>query len=328
MTKSLILFLIIGIILVILGFFLSPFSSVIGVITWILGLIYSEYEKRTQKKRDVTILRGQERIIQMQEKTLHMISEEFTSRRILDRIRRSLKGEISTEELIKRFDRPLNALLIYKWGEPYGKKLIRNRLAELGFKDIASGIKILPPSRMPKPPLRNSKDMEKWLKQNVLDLLPKDHKYSIVFAQLVDLRKLYATKYAPKEWADRFRGYTLFDKLSWEELFPIEYIRKIISRKTRVSVEELIVKHFPFSFLISRFLNDKDLDRILNQRKRVIQDLKNTFQIENLTLLSFAEMDEKKLSSILASLRVRNSNQIAVDMVNEARYWKRFLEKL
>ena len=170
--------------------------------------------------------------------------------------------------------------------------------------------------------------MEKWLKQNVLDLLPKDHKYSIVFAQLVDLRKLYATKYAPKEWADRFRGYTLFDKLSWEELFPIEYIRKIISRKTRVSVEELIVKHFPFSFLISRFLNDKDLDRILNQRKRVIQDLKNTFQIENLTLLSFAEMDEKKLSSILASLRVRNSNQIAVDMVNEARYWKRFLEKL
>jgi len=325
----------VGFILIILGFFLGPLSSLSGVILWALGLIYSEYEKRKQEKRDMTLLSGQKRLIQMQEETrekvdkvAHMVSEEFTSRRILERIRRSLKGEISTEELIERFDRPLSALLIYKWGEPSGKKLIRDRLAELGFKDIASGIKILPPSRMPEPPLKNRKDVENWLKQNVLNLLPEDHKYSIVFAQLVDLRKLYATKYAPKEWAYRFRGYTIFDKLSWEELFPIKYIRKIISRKTRVSIEELIVKYFPFSFLISRFLNDKDLDRILSQRKRIIQDLKNVFQIENLTLMSFAEMDAKNLSGVLASLKIRNSHQIATDMINEAKYWKSFLEKI
>lgn len=332
----------IGLIFIGLGLILGWVSSLIGIVLWILGLTYSEYGKRRQEKRDITLLKGQEKIISVQEETKEEIKgakqevkevkgiliKEFTSRKILNRLRRSLKGVLSTEELIKEFDNPLNALIIYKWGEPPKQKLIRDRLAQLGFKDIGAGLKILPPSHMPYPPLKSGKDLENWMKRNVLNSLPKDHKYTIVLSQIVDLRKAYTTKYAPKEWFKRFRGYTLFDKLSWDELFPIEFIRKALKKKTHVSVEELVVEHFPFSFLISRFLSDKDLDRVLVQRHKIIQELKKAFNLEDITLTSFANMNVERLHLILTKFKIMNGKQIAQGMIEEAKIWKTFLEKI
>lgn len=334
MKKISICLMVIGSIIFIVGLFLWPISSVIGIALWILGIIYSEHGKRKQEKRDLVLLGGHEKIIKLQKKTKNEVKEikdaldnEFTSKRILERVRRSLKGVLSTEELLKEFDNPLNAVLIYKWGEPE-QKLIRDGLAKLGFKDIASGIKILPPSRMPDPPLKNRRDIEKWLRQNLLDHLPTSHKYTIVFAQLIDLRKVYTTKYAPQMWADRFRGFTLLDKLSWEELFPIRIIRKLVTEKTHVSYEKLIVEHFPFSFLISRFLSDNDLDRVLPQRKEIVQELKRAFNLKSVTLIDFAEMNAEELSRIIATMKISNSKQVAKGMINEARIWKSFLESL
>lgn len=338
----LILLFVVGLIFIGLSLILGWVSSLISVILWIFGLFYSFYGKRRQEKRDITLLKGQEKIINIQKETREDVKEtkqavkkvediltkEFTSQEILNRIKRSLKGILSTEELIKEFDNPLNALIIYKWGEPSGRKLIRDRLAQLGFKDIGAGLKILPPSRMPYPPLKNGKDLENWINRNVLDSLPEDHKYTIVLSQIVDLRKTYATKYAPKEWFKRFRGYTLFDKLSWDELFSINFIRKVLKKKTRVSVEELVVKHFPFSFLVSKYLNDKDLDRVLVQRHKIIQELKKAFALENITLMSFANMDVERLRSILTKFRITNGKRIAESMIEEAKIWKRFLERL
>jgi hypothetical protein len=311
-----------------------PFSTAISTALWVLGLIYSEYGKRKQEKRDLVLLGGQKRIIKHQKETKKEVKEikdvldkEFTSKRILERVRRSLKGVLSTEELVEEFDSPLNAVLIYKWGEPE-QKLIRDGLAKLGFKDIASGIKILPPSRMPDPPLKNRRDIEKWLRQNLLDHLPRSHKYAIVFAQLIDLRKVYTTKYAPQDWADRFRGYTILDKLSWEELFPMKILRKLVTKKTHVSFEELILEYFPFSFLISRFLSDKDLDRVLPQRETIIQEIRRVFNLDSVTLMDFADMNEEELSQVIAKLKISNSKQIARGMVNEARVWKSFLKRI
>lgn len=342
-SKKILIFLIAtGLILIVLGLILGWVSSLIGIVLWILGLIYSEHGKRKQEKRDITLLSGQEKIITAQEETREEVKDtkqevkevksilikEFTSRKILNRIRRSLKGVLSTEELVKEFDNPLNALIIYKWGEPPGRKLIRDRLAQLGFKDIGAGLKILPPSRMPYPPLKDGKDVENWMKRNVLNSLPKDHKYTVVLSQIVDLRKVYATKYAPKEWFDRFRGYTLFDKLSWDELFPIEFIRKVLRKKTHVSVEELVVEHFPFSFLISRFLSDEELDRVLSKRDKIIRDLKKAFNLEKVTLMNFADMDANKLYPILTKFKIMNGKRIAQAMVEEAKIWKTLLERI
>ena len=347
MKKILLLLIIIGAILMAFGPFVGSFLPIIEFLGFVfevlafIGFLYDLSEKRKQEKRDATLLRGQEKIIHIQEETKQEVTEteqgvkeikdklveEFTSRRILRRIRRSLRGVLSTEDLIEEFDSPLNALVIYKWGEPR-QKLIRDRLAELGFKDIGAGLKILPPSRMPHPPLKNRRTIENWLKRSVLNFLPKTHKYSIVFAQIVDLRKVYATKYAPEDWFERFRGYTLLEKLSWEELFPIDFIRKILAKKTNVSVEELVVEHFPFCFLISRFLNDEDFERVLSQRDEVIQDLKKCFNLENVTLIDFADMNVDELSQILTKLKIMNTKQIAKAMVDEAKLWNTFLENL
>lgn len=282
--KLIILLFSVGVSLFVLSIFVGTFSFYLGIVSSVaglLGLIYSISQEKRQEKRDLTLLKGQDKIIEIQNEMSHDIKEvmeiiqsEFNSKRILERIRVSLKGMISTEELVEEFDNPLNALIIYKWGEPPRRKLIRDKLTELGFKDLGAGLKILPPTRMPHPPLKTREDVERWLKENVLNSLPKDYKYSIALAQIVDLRKAYAVKYAPKEWFDRFRGRTIFDILTWEELFPVEFIQKFLRKKTHVSVEELVVKHFPFSFLISRFVKNKNLDRILSQREKVIEELK------------------------------------------------------
>jgi hypothetical protein len=333
-----IIFIIIGAVLFVLGFLLGYYpSSIIGILIDFLGIIafiYDYFNKRNQKQKDMQFLKNQRKMVSLQEKTKQevervesIVLEEFKSHKILERIRSSLSGTVSTEELVNEFDHPLYALMMYKWGEP-DDKLIRNKLFELGFVDISSGIKILPPSRMPYPPLKTKQHVEKWIRQNILDLLPSDYKYSIVFAQLVDLRKTYVEKYAPKEWAQRFRGFTLFDKLTWDELFSPDFLYKSLTKKFHVSIEELIVEYFPFSFLISKYLNEKEKRIILPQTKKINKELEQTFGLSKIKLHDFASMDIVKLTEVLEKIGLSEPKEVAQNIVNEANQWKIFLEKL
>lgn len=340
MKSSLIVIIAIGSAAIVLGLFFTIYSTIIGFALWIIGLIYSEYGKRKQAPRYPDLLEGQSQIISNQEKVIQytkgsedeirkfqdFLEKEMCSRNIIERIRRSLKGVLSTEELVAEFDNPLNALLIYKWGEP-PTKLIRDRLSELGFKDIGAGVKILPPSLMPNPPLKQRRHVEIWMKENILDSLPSDYKYTIVFAQIVDLRKAFTAKFAPPEYLEKYKGRTLFDLLSWHELFPIEYLRKVLELKTHVSVEELVVEHYPFLFLISRFISEKELARMIPQRGKIFQSIKNVFDIGNVTLTSFSDMDPSRLAQILNDFGLADSDKVADEMIVESNYWKLFLEK-
>jgi len=324
MRKSLIIAILAGFCLVILGIFSSLILQLVGFILTVYGTIQAYLDSREQKKRDLQIINIQketkEYVSQLQKK----IDDEFTYKKILNRIRKSLRGTLSTKDIINELDSPLYALIIHKWGEPSGEKIIRNRLYSLGFKDLGQGVKILPPTKMPKN-LRTREDIQKWLKQNVLKDLPEHYKYSIIYATLIDLRKVYAEKSAPKEWAHRFRGQTIFDRLSWGELFPPEFIRKTIYKKLKVSIEELINEHFPLIFLLSRFLGDEDLEKVSRERKAIIEEIKKTFNLNKLLLVDFAEMSSHELSKALGKYGVKNSGVIAIKMIEEATVWKQFL---
>lgn len=337
MKNSLIAICLLGICLFIVGFFvplLFPLLEILGFSLSIYGLLKDFFESKKQKEKDIKILSGQAKLIKIQKEikknTSHILyiekilNEEFTSRKILDRIRKSLKGKLTTSDIIDELDNPLYAMIIHKWGEPPQEKIIRDRLYNLGFKDLGQGVKILPPSKMPKG-LRTREDIKKWLKQNVLRDLPKYFKYSIIYATLIDLRKVYAEKSAPKEWAHRFRGQTIFDRLSWDELFPPEFIRKTIQTKLKVSIEELINEYLPLPFLLSRHLEDDDLVKILKKKEEIVEEIKKTFNLNRLLLIDFADMDNHKLSKLLSKYGIKNSKIVAEKMIDEATIWKQFL---
>jgi len=336
MKNSLIVICLLGVSLLILGLLIPmqiPALEIIGFILTLYGLLRDIFESKKQEDRDLQILSGQTKIIVVQKeikedtsRISHIekkLDEEFTSRRILDRIRKSLKGKLTTRDIINELDNPLYALIIHKWGEP-DEKLIRDRLYSLGFKDLGQGVKILPPAKMPNG-LRTREDIKEWLKRNVLRDLPQHYKYSITYATLIDLRNVYADKSAPKEWAHRFRGQTIFDRLSWDELFPPEFIRKTIKRKLKVSIEELINEYLPLPFLLSRYLGGEDLKKVLKDREAIIEDIGKTFNLDRVLLVDFADMNSHILSKVLSKHGVKKSETIAERMIDEATVWKQFL---
>ena len=60
----------------------------------------------------------------------------------------------------------------------------------------------------------------------------------------------------------------------------------------------------------------------------MIEELKNVFRLKKVTLIDFARMDVDKLSQILAKFGVMNPDDVARGMIDEAKIWKNFLEKL
>lgn len=337
--RKLITICLIGVCLLVLGLLVHPLQipvlEIAGFFLTLYGLLREFSESKKEEERDIKILSGQTKIIEVQKeikehtsRIAHIerkVDEEFTSRRILDRIRKSLKGTLTTRDIINELDTPLYALIIHKWGEP-NEKIIRDKLYTLGFKDLGQGVKILPPAKVPKD-LRTREDIGVWLKQNVLKDLPKNYKYSIIYATFIDLRKVYAEKAAPREWVHRFRGQTIFDRLSWDELFPPEIIRKTVRKKLKVSIEELINEYLPLPFLLSRFLNDENLEKVVKDQEAMTEEIKRIFNLNRVLLVDFAWMDSNKLSKVLSKYGVENPENTAQNIIDEAAIWRQFLSE-
>ncbi|NQS90635.1 hypothetical protein HQ584_12700, partial [Patescibacteria group bacterium] len=225
---------------------------------------------------------------------------------------------LSTKEIVEDFNNPLNALLIFKWGE--SGDVLKNRIPQLGFKSVGSGVHILPPIKTPK--LKDKYDIEQWVKKNLLKDLGNSYEYVVVFAQLIDLRHLYCERKKPAY----ARGRTLLDLLKPEEIFTPKYLSKYLQTKKNISFEELI-KQYGFIFLISKECSEDEIEELRANKDDIISQLKRAYNLKQITINDYAKMDAGTIANVLGKYPVKKPSEVASSMVKEAIFWDRFFKE-
>ena len=122
--------------------------------------------------------------------------DEF--RRLVRRLEHQLSASgVTTDEMLRHYDKPLNAVLVLRHLEKYKRKPsleIRDRLAAAGFALVQDNVWVLPPSRTPAG-LNTQEDIKMWVRSKLTKSLRKDYQYVIPFVAVVDLRKVTAERY-------------------------------------------------------------------------------------------------------------------------------------
>jgi hypothetical protein len=80
--------------------------------------------------------------------------------------------------------------LIFKFRERHkGRKstLLRERIIELGFKHLQSGVWILPPVKTPYN-VNFQEELRQWVRKNLIDPIDGELEYVFPFVALLDLR--------------------------------------------------------------------------------------------------------------------------------------------
>jgi len=308
----------ISVILIIIGLMLFNYIGLYSLFLDILGvlsLIYSIYQGSVERGKE-------QRIID----EIKKLDKTDQLGKTLRRVRSSLKEVgISTEDLVKEYDHPLKAMLIFKFRERIsGRKsvVLRDKIRELGFKYIQSGVYVLPPVLTPSS-LETREDIGKWFKSAVVDPIGPNLEYVIPFAVLIDLRKAYSERKAP----ERAWGRTIFGVLGPDELFPPEYIIGTMNRK-HISLED-IIRLGDITFLAAGCLTDSELLKVQENKRELISQIQYTLGTRGINLSEYKKMDSEKLASMLRRFvdDPARARHIAETIVNEAIFWDKFLKE-
>jgi len=238
---------------------------------------------------------------------------------VLRRVRGSLKlHNISIEDLIKKFHKPILALLAYKDREKFGKKTsnqLKTELISAGFKPIAKGLYILPPIKAVNLNLENSETIGKWFDDNVASNLPKGYEYVISLVP-IDIQKVFSRRIAPeKAWAQTFSRV-----LGPEEVLPSNFLLKFIS------VESLI-KSGDIAFLASKFCSESELLKLQDFRDAIIKEIFG-LKSEEISLRWYLDLNVDDLTLALQKYKFESAKKLSEGIIAEAKFWNAFLEQI
>jgi hypothetical protein len=244
-------------------------------------------------------------------------------RRLMRRIDWQLKNSgITTEELVRSYNKEVKALLLFKSYERNKKKrestVIRDRLEALGFEFIQTGVWVLPPSRTP-PGLDSQDAIKLWFRQQMVKGVGKNIVYVFPFVASVDLKHVVAERRGIRKMP---MARTLFGVLSLEEVVPPSHLYRAMESKGR-SVREIILSG-DVSFLSSAFAPKEELEKIQANELEVGRRLRHATGAANINLEDLANLGPETVAKAIDGF-VPHTTDFAQRMIVEAQYWMRVL---
>ena len=161
---------------------------------------------------------------------------------------------------------------------------------------------LIPPSNVPAW-IKESKDLRRWFKRNIL----RKRYCKLKLLVLIDLKKkAYWDNYLPYQQKKPLHK-TIGEVLAVEDLFTEKQIN-------RIALSEIIIEG-DIAWLASTVLSGEDLEKILNNQKLI------EIKLEHPSLRRLAnDSIRRKLSRILSEY-VSNSGEVSKKIVEEAKFW-------
>lgn len=229
---------------------------------------------------------------------------------------------VTTDELLRYYDRPLYAIILLRFMEKHRKKAsleIRDRLIALGFVFLQNNVWVLPPSRTPQD-LKSQEDIKVWVRTRLTKALRKDYQYVMPFVAVVDMRKVVAEKHRVVRQPE---GRTIFTIIDRKDLFPASYVYSYMKKKG-FALEEMI-RGGDLVFLASAFAGPETLDALKQSRAYATSRIQKLMNTDRITLSYVADLHERELGGALDGI-VQHPVAVAKRLAIEAQYWERFLE--
>lgn len=267
--------------------------------------IIEEYEKRI-KGKDVHIKKLKERRERGEEK------HKKEKARIIASLKR--RG-LSTDKLIEKYDKPLNAILIsyssqkteVRKGSFQGSHFIKEELKRYNAKYLGGTESLIPPARVPSW-IKDGKDLRRWFKRNILR--KKYCKLKLLI--LIDLKKkAFWDNYLPYSQKHPIHR-TIGEVLTVEDLFTEQQIN-------RIALSEIIIEG-DIAWLTSTILAGEELQKILNNQGLIEKKLGHP------PLRKLANDSVRTELTHVLSEFVSNPREVSQAIIEEAKFWNERLK--
>lgn len=249
--------------------------------------------------------------------------KEDDIRRLLRRLQHQVEATgVSTDEMLRYYDRPLNAIILLRFMEKYKKKTsleIRDRLIVLGFVLLQSNVWVLPPSRTPQD-LKTQEDIRVWVRSKLTKALRKDYQYVMPLVAVVDMRKVIAERHRVVKQPE---GRTIFTIMERKDLLPASYVYSYMKKKG-FSLEGMI-RSGDLIFLASSFADPETLEALKQSQAYATSRVQKLMNTNGISLSYIADLHEKELGGALDGI-VEHPVDLARRLTIEAQYWERFLD--
>lgn len=330
-----------GIIYIFTNLFQTHTSIFLATIT-VFGLIYPIYkeylDQKSQRRDKFQRLFDKEEIISNSNRNTEKVQKEIKKnvikRKKVDKLKlflgklqtELLKENISKEELISNIHSNENAILIFKPQEldtnrSKNVKLIKERMIDLGFKPIGSGVSILPPALTPNF-LRNKKDLDNWVDKNLLFDLPEDYRFILSFVMIIDLKLTTSRKKDEISWKKE-----IYEVLDVSELYSIDDTIDYLIKKKNLSIKDII--NIPSFYFLSDNTDISLEDRNKLEKKDIIiiKNLKKRLEVDELKLLDIIKIEKHILKDELEKF-VKVTNKDIDKIITNAKFWKKVFEQI
>jgi len=243
-------------------------------------------------------------------------------RRLLKRLEWQVKKSgIGVEEAVRAFPGEVRAVLLYKSYERFksgDSNLLRERLIEMGWKNIQPNLWILPPNKTPTA-LAGQEDLKIWLRRELARPLGKEFDYSFPIVALVDIRKVTADKKGIRKMPV---ARTIFNVLEANEVVPARHIYETMKARG-MGVREIITSG-DITFLTSAFASPEELAAIQENETEIGAKLRSATGSQLMGLVDIANLAPEIIADALGS-NVAHPSDMAQRLIVEAQFWMRYL---
>jgi len=290
-----------------------------AIISWITSNILDKIFRKNRTKE--VLEQNNKRLIELLEARDELISTlekerkkgELERSTIFDSIR---KSGLSTEKLIEKYNKPINAILICTYFQkvpdetPYGKdyKFIFEELQRYNGKSLGGGIYVIPPQNMPEK-INNRNDLNEWFDNEIL----KGRYCKLKFLILFDLRKnaywMNNLPYQPTDNPFHRTHRNIGEVLPLEDIFNEDQI----AQTTTIAK---IVSHGDIGWLAHKYISEVDLAKLRVKQLSIENSLGNP------TLKELVHGDyQSKIENALETINIDNPSEVAKSIIREAKYW-------
>lgn len=283
------------------------------------------------KKRDEDLIRAVVERIPVEGEAVNRHSRELSKedeyeelcRRLVTRLKDQIKAaNITTEEVLRSYNGPVNCIMLLKFVEKYKTKRegtpLRDRIIAGGWRYLQGGVWVLPPVKTPRT-LANQDDLKLWVYQNLIKPSGKDLQYVFPFVSIVDLKKTIGDK---KRVLKKPMSNTIFNIMEVEEIVPSSAIYEYMKTKN-LSIEQ-IIESGDITFLAKPFADEGTMPVLLENKEKITRRLQKIMEANDTSLHYIASLDAREFADALQGI-IPHPADFAQRVIIEARYWEALL---
>jgi len=293
----------------------------------VLTFVYTQW-KNTRNNKSIENLEFQyKNVIDEQNKDITLSQskiQELEGKRkeiegVLTDVNNKLNEEnINKEELIRDLKDNLEVLILVKHVEGQKgqqPKHLSILLKKRGFRSVAYGLWMLPPSLSP-----NIKDVEKlnqWLTSKILSKLPQGYRHKISI-MIVDLNKVLV------KGEGETRMKSIFEKINITDLVKLTKLNEYLKKKKNISLIDII--QIP---KLERLINKPsygfgDHSKIEKDGEKILLEIGKQYGWQDIKTKNLADIDKTILIDLLKKYQIKNFEQISNDIIENSKFWRQF----